>query len=159
MQAGAPSTRRPARFVGSRTSDQAKDPHSDQAYPQSSDFVPREPMPEPVRSPDMRRHREPVGDLRVVTQRTRERRSGPPDECRSMRRWSESGATCLDVRVVGEYRRGGLRTTRHKIVTRCWSPIKGTVATRQRGLTCCAISNPGTRGGGDQPMSLAPEVR
>jgi hypothetical protein len=79
-----------------------------------------------------------------------------------MRRRSESEATCLDVRAAVEYRRGGLRTASHKIVRKIatggFSPVEGTVAPRRSGLTSCAISNPGAREGGDQPMSLAPEV-
>jgi hypothetical protein len=38
------------------------------------------------------------------------------------------------------------------------SPGSGAVATGVRKLTCSAISNP-RRQGGDEPMSLAPEVR
>lgn len=79
-----------------------------------------------------------------------------------MRRRSESGATHLDVQAAVEYRRGGRRTASNKIVRKIatggFSPVKGTVVPRRSGLTSCAISDSGTREGGDQPMSLAPEV-
>ena len=54
-------------------------------------------------------------------------------------------------------------TTRNALSSRCVvteksrpSPGKGAYATVNPKLTCTAISVPGTRGGGEQPMTLAP---
>ena len=54
-------------------------------------------------------------------------------------------------------------TTRNALSSRCVvtkktgrSPVKGAYATVNPKLTCTAISVPGPRGGGEQPMTLAP---
>ena len=75
-----------------------------------------------------------------------------------------SGLSRMGERDAGEQgSRHARDTTRNALSSRCVvtkksarSPGKGAYATVNPKLTCTAISVPGPRGGGEQPMILAP---